>query len=171
MSTRATSHSSREAVGHAASMPRGCTSFRLRQVTRRVSQHFDRIVGTTGLKTTQYSLLSNLERLGPLRPGELAKAMAMEPSTLTRNLQPLVRLGWAVIGPGADGRSREAAITPAGRAKRAEAQRQWKRAQLELNERLGVERVARLHDLLEDCLALMESHPEPDEGDPGDHDD
>ena len=121
----------------------------MRQVSRRVSQHFDRIVGTTGLKTTQYSLLSNLERLGPLRPGELAKAMALEPSTLTRNLQPLVKLGWAEVGPGADGRSREVAITAAGRAKRAEAARQWKRAQLEINARLGVERVARLHDLLE----------------------
>jgi DNA-binding MarR family transcriptional regulator len=163
--------SSREAAGQAGKLPRGCTCFRLRQVTRRVSQHFDRVVGSTGLKTTQYSLLSTLERLGPLRPGELAKAMSMDPSTLTRNLQPLVKLGLAEVGPGADGRSREAAITAEGRAKRAEAQRHWKRAQIELNERLGIERVAQLHDLLEDCLALMEPHPEPDEGDLGDHDD
>jgi hypothetical protein len=57
--------------------PRGCTNFRLRQVTRRVTQHFDRPVGEAGLKTTQYSLLTHLERLGPVRPVDLARAMSM----------------------------------------------------------------------------------------------
>ncbi len=140
--------------------PVGCTNFKLRQLTRRVSQHFDRIIGAAGLKTTQYSLLSHIERLGPLRPGELARAMAMDPSTLTRNLKPLLKLGWAELGPGADGRSRVVTATQAGRAKRLEAGRQWKRAQLEINERLGSAKVAHLHHLLEECLALMD----PDTG-------
>jgi DNA-binding MarR family transcriptional regulator len=140
-------------------MPRGCTSFRLRRLTRRVSQHFDRIVGAAGLKTTQYSLLSNIERLGPLRPSELARAMSMDASTLTRNLKPLLAQGWAELGPGLDGRSRVVSATAAGRAKRTEASRQWKRAQLALNERLGSARVAHLHDMLEECLALMDPEP------------
>ncbi len=139
--------------------PRGCTNFRLRQLTRRVSQHFDHIIAASGLKTTQYSLLSHIERLGPLRPGELAAAMSMDASTLTRNLKPLLARGWAVLGPGLDGRSRVVGATAAGRAKRAEAGRHWKKAQLEINERLGIERVAHLHDVLEECLALMESVP------------
>ena len=83
--------------------PRGCTNFKLRQLTRRVSQHYDRIVAGAGLKTTQYSLLSHVERLGPVRPSDLAAAMEMDASTLTRNLQPLVANGWVEIGPGADG--------------------------------------------------------------------
>ena len=145
------------AVPATARLPSGCTSFRLRQLTRRVSQHFDRIIGEAGIKTTQYSLLSHIERLGPVRPGELAQAMSMDASTLTRNLKPLLHAGWATLGPGADGRSRVVASTPAGRAKRAEAARQWKRAQLEVNARLGAARVAALHDLLEECLALMEA--------------
>ena len=135
--------------------PKGCTNFKLRQLTRRVSQHYDRIVAASGLKTTQYSLLSQIERLGPIRPGDLAAAMAMDASTLTRNLQPLVANGWAEIGPGADGRSRLVAATARGRAKRTEAQREWKRAQLALNERLGAARVAELHALLDDCLATL----------------
>ena len=139
--------------------PRGCTNFKLRQLTRRVSQHYDRVVASSGLKTTQYSLLSQIEHLGPLRPSDLATAMAMDASTLTRNLQPLVANGWAEIGPGEDGRSRLVAITARGRAKRLEAQREWKRAQLALNERLGAARVAELHALLDDCLAAL-SAPE-----------
>jgi len=135
--------------------PTGCTSLKLRQLSRRVSQRFDHIVGEAGLKTTQYSLLSNIVARGPIRPGELAAAMEMDASTLTRNLQPLIAQGWVVVGAGTDGRSRSVAITDAGRAKRSEAQRDWKRAQLELNERLGPERVARLHAVIDECLALM----------------
>ena len=145
-------------------VPRGCTNFKLRQLTRRVTQHYDRLVAASGLKTTQYSLLSQIEHLGPARPSDLAAAMAMDNSTPTRNLQPLVASGWAEIGPGEDGRSRRVAITARGRAKRLEAQREWKRAQLALNERLGAGRVAALHALLDDCLATL-SEPELENSD------
>jgi len=138
--------------------PRGCTNFKLRQLTRRVSQHYDRTLRDCGVKTTQYSLLSQIERLGPVRPSDLATAMAMDASTLTRNLQPLLERGWARIGPGVDGRSRLVVLTASGRAKRAEAQRAWKRAQIALNEQLGSARVAELHALLDECLATLSAH-------------
>ena len=144
--------------------PRGCTNLKLRQLTRRVSQHYDRIVAQADLKTTQYSLLSHVVQLGPIRPGDLAQRMEMDASTLTRNLQPLVAQGWVEVGAGDDARSRLVTATEAGRAKRVEAQREWKRAQLALNERLGVAKVAQLHTLLDECLALMnESSGELDE--------
>jgi len=135
--------------------PRGCSSFKLRQLTRRVGQHFDHFVGSAGLKTTQYSLLSHIAKLGPVRPGELAAAMEMDASTLTRNLQPLLKQGWVEVGPGDDGRSRLVQITEAGRVKRAEAQRDWKRAQLAFNAQMSDARVVRLHTLIDECLALM----------------
>jgi DNA-binding MarR family transcriptional regulator len=135
--------------------PLGCSSFKLRQLSRRVSQHFDHIVGAAGLKTTQYSLLSHIARLGPVRPGEIAAAMEMDASTLTRNLQPLLKQGWVEVGPGDDGRSRLVQVTEAGREKRAEAQREWKSAQLAFNEQMGEARVARLHAVIDECLALM----------------
>lgn len=135
--------------------PRGCTNLKLRQLTRRVSQHYDQRMAAVGLKTTQYSLLSHIDRLGPVRLGALAEAMEMDASTLTRNLQPLQAQAWAVVGPGPDGRSRQVTLTDAGRAKRAEAQRVWKSAQLALNERLGVDRVAALHALVDATLAQL----------------
>lgn len=135
--------------------PSGCSSFKLRQLSRRVSQHFDHIVAATGLKTTQYSLLSHVMRMAPVRPVDLAAAMEMDASTLTRNLQPLVLQGWVEVGPGDDGRSRFVTLTDAGREKRGEAQREWKRAQLAFNEQIGAERVARLHALIDECLVLM----------------
>ena len=145
-------------------VPSGCTNFKLRQLTRRVTQHFDRIVAPAGLKTTQYSLLSHIERLGPVAPGALARAMTMDASTLTRNLKPLIKLGWVELGPGVNGRSRVVTATAAGRAKRAEAARQWKRAQFDLNARLGNAKVAHLHNMLEECLALLEPEAESVDG-------
>ena len=145
--------------------PRGCTSFKLRQLSRRVSQHYDRVVASCGLKTTQYSLLSHIGRLGPVRPSDLAAAMAMDASTLTRNLQPLLGHGWAAIGPGSDGRSRLVTLTAKGRAKRGEAQRAWKRAQLALNAQLGSDRVAELHALIDDCMAALAAASEEETAD------
>lgn len=135
--------------------PRGCTHFQLRQLMRRVSQHYDLELAKCGLKTTQYSLLANIVRLGPVRPGDLASAMTMEPSTLTRNLKPLIAAGWVALTDGSDGRSRCVTITEAGHNKRAVAQRHWKSAQLGLDQTLGVQRVAALHALINQSLALL----------------
>lgn len=136
--------------------PQGCTSFKLRQLVRRVSQHFDLEVAKAGLRTTQYSLLSHVLKLGPIRPGALAQAMTMDASTLTRNLKPLLSAGWVELQAGPDGRSRSVSITQAGRDKRVEAQRRWRVAQEGLNQKLGVERVAALHALVDDALALLD---------------
>lgn len=135
--------------------PEGCTNLKLRQLMRRVAQHYDAEVGKTGLRGTQYSLLSYVVKLGPLRPGELAAAMKIDASTLTRNLRPLIDAGWVTLGAGADGRSRLVAATEAGREKRQEAQRRWRVAQEDMNRLLGPERVVALHAMVDESLALL----------------
>lgn len=110
-----------------------------------------------GLKTTQYSLLSCVEKLGPIRPIDLAASMKMTPSTLTRNLKPLVDAGWVTVVAGADARSRLVAITDAGGAKRAEAKRKWRRAQDGLIELLGIRTVAALHALIDESMDKLTS--------------
>ena len=98
-----------------AAKPRGCTSFKVRQLSRRLSQHYDAEVSQSGLKTTQYSLLSHLARLGPSRPVDLAGELKMTASTLSRNLQPLIAAGFIAQGAGADARSLLVQLTEAGR--------------------------------------------------------
>ena len=135
--------------------PQGCTNFKLRQLTRRVTRHFDAELARAGLKTTQYSLLSHVLRMGPLRPVDLARAMGVMPSTLTRNLQPMLAAGWLTVGEGADARSRLISLTDAGRDMRAQAQRSWRSAQTSLNTVLGEARVAALHALIDESMALL----------------
>lgn len=143
--------------------PRGCTNLKLRQLLRQVGGLYDAEVGKAGLKTTQYSLLSYVCKLGPLRPVDLAAVLRMSASTLSRNLQPVLAAGWVEQLPGPDGRSRLIQATTAGREKRAEAQRRWKVAQEQLNATLGVQRVLALHTLIDDCSALLAPAPEEDE--------
>jgi DNA-binding MarR family transcriptional regulator len=135
--------------------PQGCTNIKLRQLMRRVSQLYDAEVGKTGLRGTQYSLLSYVVKLGPIRPVDLAREMKIDASTLTRNLRPLIAAGLLVLESGPDARSRLVSATPAGREKRQEAQRRWRVAQEALNQRLGAQRVVALHALLDECQDLL----------------
>jgi DNA-binding MarR family transcriptional regulator len=140
----------------AGDKPQGCTNQKLRQLMRRVAQRYDLEMGKSGLKGTQYSLLSFVVRLGPVRAVDLAAQMKLDTSTLSRNLRPLVAAGWLVIGAGADARSRLISATAQGRAKRVEAQRHWRVAQENLNQALGPQRVRALHALIDEAMALLD---------------
>jgi DNA-binding MarR family transcriptional regulator len=151
--------------GAAAAVPQGCTNLKLRQLARRVTQHYDQALAGAGLKVTQYSLLSHVLHKGPVQPAALAAAMTLSASTLSRNVQPLVAAGWIEVLPGHDARSRSLVVTPAGRAKRAQAQRRWRQAQEALNRRLGVATVAALHALIDDAMTrLADDEAIEDEG-------
>ncbi len=136
--------------------PEGCTAMRLRRTARLVSRRYDELIGeAAGLKVSQYALLKSVDRYGPLSPGDLAARFDLEPSSLTRNLRVLADRGLVSVGPGVDARSRRVDITDAGRAAWQQAQGAWKQAQLELNARLGAERLERMHALLDECLILL----------------
>jgi DNA-binding MarR family transcriptional regulator len=147
----------------AAVKPQGCTNLKLRQLSRVVTRHYDAYVAGVGLKNTQYSLLSHVVLLGPVRLTDLARQMRIEASTLTRNLQPLVAQCWVLLLPGDDARSRCVEATAAGREKRLEGQRAWKQAQLALNRRLGADRVIALHRLLDEAMAQFDAPTSDDE--------
>jgi len=135
--------------------PQGCTNHKLRQLMRRVARHYDAELGKVGLKGTQYSLLSCVVKLGPIRAVDIAAVLQVSTSTLSRNLRPLVDSGLLAILPGEDARSRLVTATPAGQARRAEAQRNWRAAQEQLNTILGHERVMALHALIDEAMDLL----------------
>lgn len=135
--------------------PRGCTNFKLHQLLRSVARQYDAELAKAGLKGTQYSLLSHIDAFGPVMPKTLAQKMRMDASTLTRNLKVLIDEGWVVQLRGTDARSRLVELTPAGQAKRELAKPYWKRAQTQLNDRLGPERVAALHLLMDDAIERL----------------
>jgi DNA-binding MarR family transcriptional regulator len=142
----------------ASLQPQGCTNLKLRQLTRRIGQTYDAELAAAGLKITQYSLLSHVVKLEPVRSVDLAAHLHMDASTLSRNLRPLISAGWVALAPGPDARTHAVVATDAGRAKRAEAQRRWKAAQQAVNEALGARQVAALHTLIDEALLKLAAH-------------
>ena len=91
-----------------------CNCLALRQAARHVTQIYDSHLSSEGLRTTQYSILAKLNRLGPLSINELAKSMVMDRTTLGRAIRPLERDRLLTIGEGEDGRTRSLRLTARG---------------------------------------------------------
>jgi DNA-binding MarR family transcriptional regulator len=132
----------------------GCTCFRVRKAARRVTQLYDHFLATSGLRITQFSLLANLRHAGPQTMTELAERMAMDRTTLTRNLRPLQRQGFITVSVGDDRRRRLLAVTPAGERAYKTGIGQWQKAQRAVLDELGQDTVADLHRLLERTATL-----------------
>jgi DNA-binding MarR family transcriptional regulator len=134
----------------------GCTCFRLRRATRLMTQIYDHALAPVGLTVGQYSLLSILMRAEGASIGELADEVDMDPTTLTRNLQPLQREGLLRIAVSEkDRRVRMVFITEKGKAKRAEAGPLWRAAQDRVDATLGETVVGNLDRLLDASLAKL----------------
>ena len=71
--------------------------------------------------------------------GDLADAVGSDPSTISRNVRPLVRDGLIDFAGDDDGRKRHARLTPKGVATYNRAYRLWKRVQDEALRLLGDE--------------------------------
>src|ERR1700680_2126441 len=100
--------------------PAICNCLALRQAARHATQLYDRHLAAEGLKTSQYSILAKLARLGPQSINALAAMMVMDRTTTTRAVRPLARDKLVAIAPGEDERTRMVRITPPGE-KRARA--------------------------------------------------
>ncbi|GAB0113344.1 MarR family winged helix-turn-helix transcriptional regulator [Acidisoma sp. C75] len=120
----------------------------LRQATRRVTQLFDRTLAPLNLRSTQYSLLSEIDRLGPISLIPLAEAIVMDRATLGHNLRPLEARGLVKVVVGQDRRSRQVSLTKAGKEMLGKGAQLWRHAQLVFEEAIGREESARLRAAL-----------------------
>ena len=134
----------------------GCTCFKLRRLTRRVTAVYDRALAAAGIRVTQYSVQSHVRRLKGTSISELADALDMDRTTLTRNLKPLLDAGWVEIRPSADdARVRTVYITPAGQSQFQIARTYWRRAQADVTATIGSGEIASLHELLDRYVPLF----------------
>lgn len=112
-----------------------CTS--LRMATRSINRLYDRALADVGLRVTGYSILSRLAEEGPLSISELAGRLAMERTTCTREVAPLVDAGLVQVTVGTDRRRRLLRLTELGARKRAEAYPLWERVQRTIADEFG----------------------------------
>jgi DNA-binding MarR family transcriptional regulator len=129
-------------------MNQSCNCLSLRQATRRVTQLYDQALAPLDLRATQFSLLSQVERLGPVALNALAEVMVMDRATLGHNVRPLIARGLLRLDVGKDRRSREVSITPDGQDRLVRGQNLWRYAQQAFEDEIGAETAATLRNVL-----------------------
>ena len=133
----------------AYSGPDGCNCLAVRQAARHITQFYDQLLTPSGLRTTQFSILAKLRRLGPMTINALAAEMVMDRTTLGRNILPLERDGLIAVEQGSrDRRSKELRVTETGEARFRAGMKGWVQAQREFEKAFGAKRTADMRALL-----------------------
>lgn len=133
-----------------------CVGFHTRRATRLVTQHYDKALASAGVRSTQYSLLSVLSLQEETSMQELALVLGMDRTTLTRNLNPLVRKGWVKVAASEDRRARPLALTAKGRAALEKARPLWEATQAGIVAQVGAARWEQIMRGLHQISMLIE---------------
>ena len=134
--------------------PEICNCLALRQAARLATQVYDQHLAPSGLRTTQFSILAKLERLGPASINALAAELVLDRTTLGRNILPLERDGLIRIEPAAsDRRAKELHLTNAGERRFQAARKRWVAAQARFESTFGTKRAADMRALLRAVVA------------------
>ncbi len=126
-----------------------CNNATLKRASRMLGQIYDEALAPSGLKTTQYTLLSQIDRMGrpPLR--ELAIEIVMDLSALGHTLKPLIRDGFLALEPDdADRRVKRVVLTKRGKSKLVETRKLWSKTQHRFERVYGEKRAAELRAVL-----------------------
>jgi len=120
-------------------MARECMAMRARRLDRIVTRLYDDALRPFGLKSTQLSVLIGIGVAGTLQPSHLGQALAMEKSTVSRNVARLVERGWVTSEAAEDGRGQLLSLTRSGASLLDEAHNAWKTAQRSVRAIIGDE--------------------------------
>jgi DNA-binding MarR family transcriptional regulator len=121
--------------------------------SRVITRHYDRALAPLGLSTNAYAILARANGEGPMPVGELASRLAMDRTTLSREVTPLLDAGLLrATTDTADRRRRVVALTRKGAALVERARPVWAHAQKEVAEEFGA---ARTKKLLAELHALV----------------
>jgi DNA-binding MarR family transcriptional regulator len=105
-----------------------CLCLRVQRAARALARRFDNALRPLELTNGQFSMMMALNRPKPAHMAEVASLLAMDRTTLTAALKPLVRRGWvAVAVDPEDKRSRHLTLTTAGHRVLIAAVPIWKR--------------------------------------------
>jgi len=115
-----------------------CLCMQVQRAARTLARRFDQVFRPLGLTNGQFSLLMSLNRPKPAAMGAVAGFLAMDRTTLTAALKPLLRRKLIRILPAPeDGRTRLIGLTASGRKLLARAVPIWRAHHGALEKELG----------------------------------
>ncbi|MCR6662074.1 MAG: MarR family winged helix-turn-helix transcriptional regulator [Luteimonas sp.] len=133
-----------------------CTCFRLRKLSRLLSQRYDAALAPAGINVNQFSILRRAART-PQAIGALALELGMDRTTLTRDLKHLVDAGWIRFATGEDARRKQVVVTAAGNRTVEQARPLWQAVQDETGMIVGDTALEKLHAVLDRATRRLEA--------------
>lgn len=115
-----------------------CYCAESRRVSRLLTAKYDAALAPTELTSNQFETMSVLHAMERCSGRVLAQKLAVDKTTLSRNLRGMIEAGLVVAkGSAEDARQVDYSLTAVGRRKLAKAQPLWQAAHEETSRQLG----------------------------------
>jgi DNA-binding MarR family transcriptional regulator len=142
-----------------------CGSFNFRRTARAVTRLYDQAFQSSGIRSTQFSILVAVAKTQPASIGALSAVLIIDSTTLTRSLGRLEKVGILSVSARGAKRQRFVSLTPKGEKLLADSLPAWRAAQERFVQAMGSEYWAHLRSELERlahvAVQLESSQPEP----------
>ncbi len=126
-----------------------CSNSALKRATRQLGQLYDDAIDASGLRGTQYTLMTQIHMNSGTSLKVLAESIVMDLSALGHTLKPLIRDGLVeLVTDEKDRRVKRVKLTQAGVEKWQEAYGLWREAQERFEQQFGKEQAQALRDTL-----------------------
>jgi DNA-binding MarR family transcriptional regulator len=126
-----------------------CLALRTRRLARKVSRLYDQALRPIGLESSQFNILTAIGADMPTPLTDVAAALDLDPSTLSRTLKTLERRG-LILSSGGRGRGGlRLSLTERGQDTMREAVQAWRSAQVTLTAALGEAELGRIIEALD----------------------
>ena len=122
-----------------------CLAVRIRLLNRTVTNIFDEALRPLSVKVSQLNVLMVVAKLGPISPGDVARRLNMEKSTLSRNVDRMRNHDWLKVSDGDSGRKQILELGTAGRKLIEKSLPFWKQAQVQTEALLGQQGARSIH--------------------------
>jgi len=142
-----------------------CASFNFRRTARAVTRLFDLAFQSSGIRSTQFTILIGIAKTQPTSIGALADLLIIDRTTLTRSLRSLKKEGLLAVSDRSTMRQRFVSLTPKGEEMLARSLPAWRAAQERFTEAVGPDYWATFRGELERLAHLtvdLESAPPPE---------
>ena len=142
-----------------------CALFDVHRLGRILTGLYNAKMRDVPLSISQYTLVTNIAALQPARVTEVASAMLMDRTSVTRLIEPLISRGLLKMEQDTEHRRvRNLTVTVKGRSALQKSELAWQAAQREFHDIVGSEKWLLLRKTLRDTIHLVRDRQIDDEG-------
>ena len=122
-----------------------CLAVRVRLLSRTITGIYDEALRPLGLTVGQMNILVVVAKRGPVSPGEVARRLNMEKSTVSRNIDRMAKRGWLTVSESVSARKQTLTLNRRGRTLLERSLPLWKEAQRRATAVLGQRGARSIH--------------------------